>query len=265
LNPDTILWLSGDVAVAAVLILCLRIKLFRLTPVFCTYLAWSLLADIALYAAVRQWGPTSVNYFRFYMVEMILDSVFQFAVLVELEWAVLRPIRASLPKQSILILILLVGVAGAIIWPLARFALPPNLNPAGLIFVQLQQTIAALRVVFFLAMAGFSQVLSIGWRNRELQIATGLGFYSIFSLGIALIHAHQAVGHSYHALDLIGVGSYICSLIYWIVSFAQQEEERQEFTPQMRSFLLTVTGAARGTRMALANSGVGTPPKHPKP
>jgi len=265
LNPDTILWLSGDVAVAVVLVLCLRVKLFRLFPVFCTYLAWSLVADFALYTAVEHWGASSDSYFRFYLVEMVLDSIFQFAVLVELEWAVLRPIRASLPKYSIIILAFLVVVAGAVIWPIARWTLPPKLTPVGTIFVQLQQTIAALRVVFFIAMAAFSQLLSIGWRNRELQIATGLGFYSMFSLGIAVIHAHQAVGHTYHLLDGLGTASYICSLVYWIVSFAQQEQERQEFTPQMRSFLLAVTGAARGTRMALADSGIGTAPKARKP
>lgn len=258
MNLDTILWLSGDVASAAVLFLCLRANLIRLTPVFCSYLAWTLCADIALYVAFRQWGAESAQYFKFYLVEMIVDSVFQLSVLVELEWAILRPIRASLPKYSIVILAFLVLAAGAIIWPVARWALPPKLTAVGTVFVQLQQTIAALRVVFFVAMAGFSQVLSIGWRNRELQIATGLGFYSMFSLGIALFHAHQAVGHTYHLLDALGTASYICSLVYWIVSFSQKEEARQEFTPQMRNFLLAVTGAARGTRMALADSGIGT-------
>lgn len=261
MNLDTILGLSGVVAEAAVVVFAVRAKLFRLTPVFCCYLIWSLVADVALSTAAEHWGATSVKYFRSYWVEMILDSVFMFAVLVELEWTVLRPIRSSLPRQSILILASLVLAAGAVIWPLARLAEPPNLTPVGIIFVQLQQTIAALRVVFFIAMAGFSQLLSIGWRNRELQIATGLGFYSMFGLTIAVIHAHQAVGHTYHLLDALGAASYICSLIYWIVSFAQQEEERHEFTPQMQSFLLAVTGAARGTRMALADSGMGTPPK----
>ena len=261
MSLDAILWVMGDVAVAAVLALSFRARLFRITPVFCCYLGWSLCADLALYLAMTQWGPNSHPYVHFYLVELAVDSAFQFAVLVELEWAVLRPIRNSLPKHSIVILAILVVVAGAVIWPMTRWVLPSNLNPTGIVFVQMQQTVAALRVVFFLAMAGFSQVLSIGWRNRELQIATGLGFYSMFSLGIALIHAHQTVGHSYHLLDQLGAASYIGSLVYWIVSFAQQEEARQEFTPQMRNFLLTVTGAARGTRMALADSGIGTHPK----
>jgi hypothetical protein len=268
LNPDTILWLSGLVLEAAVVVLCIRGKLFRITPVFCAYLAWSIPNDI-LYRVLT--GHFQDKQFQMYVGEMIVDSIFQFCVLVELEWAVLRPIRASLPKHSVVILAILVIGLGAVIWPLARWTLPPDIFPAGVFYFQLQQTIAALRVVFFLAIAGFSQLLSIGWRNRELQIATGLGFFSMCTLGISLIHTHQTVyiqihpalipNPNYHRLDQIGAASYICSLLYWVVSFAQQEQERQEFTPQMRSFLLAVAGAARGTRVALAESQIGTPPK----
>ena len=266
MNPDTILWLSGLVVEAAVVVLCIRGKLFRIAPVFCSYLAWSLFSDILFQILTRRFASKS---FQLYVVEMIVDAIFQFSVLVELEWAVLRPIRASLPKQSIVILAFLVIALGAVIWPLARWTVPANLSPTGHFYFQLQQTIAALRVVFFMAMAGFSQLLSIGWRNRELQIATGLGFFSMCSLGISLIHAHQAVvinvqqapNPYYHLLDQIGAASYICSLLYWVISFAQREEERQEFTPQMRNFLLAMAGAARGTRVALANSGVGAPSK----
>ena len=272
MNPDTILWLSGLVAEAVVVVLCIRTKLYRVTPVFCAYLAWSFFGDILFFVLTRQFASKS---FQLYVGEMIVDSIFQFCVLVELEWAVLRPIRASLPKHSIVILAVLVIVLGAVIWPLARWTLPAHLSSTGTFYVQLQQTIAALRVVFFMAMAGFSQLLSIGWRNRELQIATGLGFFSMCSLAISLIHTHQTVliqvhqatapNPYYHLLDQIGAASYICSLLYWVVSFAQQEQERQEFTPQMRSFLLAVAGAARGTRVALAESQIGTPPKAAKP
>jgi hypothetical protein len=39
-----------------------------------------------------------------------------------------------------------------------------------------------------------------------------------------------------------------------VVSFAQKEAERREFTPQMRSFLLAAAGAARTTRVAMTES-----------
>jgi hypothetical protein len=256
LGLDTILWLMGLLAEIAVLALCIRGKVFRITPVFCCYIGWCLINDVLFYFLNRYF---SQNYFRIYVVELALDSVFQFAVLVELGWAVLRPIRSSLPRYSILLLGLLFAIGAAVIWPVAAHMIPAaNLKDSGVRFVEAQQTVAVLRVVIFMALAGFSQLLSIGWRNRELQIATGLGFYSMCSLAISVIHTHQTtIANAYHILDQIGVASYVCCLCYWILSFAQQEQERQEFTPQMRSFLLTVTGAARGTRMALADSAIG--------
>jgi hypothetical protein len=122
-------------------------------------------------------------------------------------------------------------------------------------FFRLQQTPAILRAIFFLALAGFSQVLSIGWRDRELQIATGLGFYSIVSLAVTILHTHQLTGtQPYHWLDVLAGVSYLAALGYWVYAFATQPAERREFTPQMRSMLLAVAGAARTTRVALKDS-----------
>lgn len=267
MSLDIILELLGLLGGFGVLVLAVRGKLFRVAPVFCSYVAWCLFTDVLYFLLSRYLSHFVQNYFRIYMVEMVLDSVFQFAVLVELGWAVLRPIRSSLPRYSVLMLSLLFAVAAAVIWPITAHMIPAgDLNKSGVLFVHAQQTIAVLRVVIFLALAGFSQLLSIGWRNRELQIATGLGFYSMCSLAIFVIHTHQtAQTGPYHILDQIGVASYVCSLAYWMFSFSQQEEERQEFTPQMRSFLLAVTGAARGTRMALVDSGIAAARKTGKP
>lgn len=265
LNLDTILWLAGLFAEAGVIAFCMRTRLFRSAPMFCSYIVWSLFVDIVFLFLRLRYPPASPLYLWSYITQMVLDSLFQFAVLVELGWGVLRPIRASLPKQSILILALLIVVAGAVIWPIAAWTTPTNLSFAGRTLVQVQQTFAVLRVVVFMALAGFSQMLSIGWRNRELQIATGLGFYSMISLGVSLIHTHQAPGLRYGELDSLVMASYLCSLLYWVYSFAQREQERQEFTPQMRSFLLAVAGAARGNRVALADSGIDTARKVGKP
>ncbi len=255
LSLDTILWLSGILAEAIVIVLCFRSRLFPSMPVFGSYVIWSLFIDLVLYPIDKY---AHSHYFRAYLVEMIVDAFFQFAVLVELGWNVLRPIRSSLPKQSILILALMIIGGGAIIWPIAAHTIPQWVEHIGRYLVQLQQTFAVLRVVIFIGLAGFSQMLSIGWRNRELQIATGLGFYSMFTLAISVIHNHQKEGPAYFALDRLSVASYVCSLIYWIVSFVQQEEERHDFTPQMRSFLLAVTGAARSARATAGSMAVGS-------
>jgi hypothetical protein len=120
--------------------------------------------------------------------------------------------------------------------------------------MRLQQTTSILRVLLFLALAGCSQLLSIGWRSRELQVVTGLGFYSLVSLVIAMLHTHHELGELYTHLDQVVVASYLCSLMYWVFCFAQKEPERREFSPQMQSMLLAVAGAARTTRLAMTDA-----------
>lgn len=228
----------------------LRRRAYRTLPAFLLYVCWGLCSDVVL-TSVR---GNALTYFHLYLIQLMLDSVLLFAVLVELAWNLLRPIRTSLPKRSWMVIAMLIALAGLLVWPLAGFAVPANLNPAGMFFFRLQQTFAILRVVTFLALAGFSHLLSIGWRDRELQVATGLGVYSLVSLTATVLHTHQIVGPQYHWLDLLVSACYLIVLSYWAVCFATRETERQEFTPRMRDLLLAAAGAARSTRVSLMES-----------
>jgi hypothetical protein len=221
---------------------------WRTLPLFCVYIAWSLAVDITF--MIILWELPS-HYARFYLVESIVDAILQFAVLVELVWSVLRPVRASLPRGAMILLIVLVGVAGLAIWPLAGLARPQNLTYLSGGLFQSQETFAILRVAFFLLIASFSQLLSIGWRDRELQVATGLGVYSIVSLMVTMIHSHQTLGDQYHWADQALSISYVGTLSYWVFSFAAKEQERKEFSPQMQQFLVLMGGGARESRIAL--------------
>jgi hypothetical protein len=60
----------------------------------------------------------------------------------------------------------------------------------------------------------------------------------------------------YHLLNQIVIASFLCSLLYWVFSFAQKEAERREFTPQMQNLLLAVAGVARENRVSLHDSSV---------
>ncbi len=247
------IFLFGMAAEIAIILLMGKGRVYRAFPIFFLYLCWSLFSDGLLYY-VRITYSSSV-FFQVYRIQLIVDSLMIFALLVEVAWSVLSPIRKSLPKFSWVGIAVLVAVGGLILWPIAGFAAPDNLNSAGLNFFRMQQTAAILRAVFFLALAAFSQVLSIGWRDRELQIATGLGFYSIISLAVTILHIHQEAGtQAYLSLDRVGSLSYAAALTYWVYSFATRPAERREFSPQMQSMLLAVAGAARNTRIALDDS-----------
>jgi hypothetical protein len=245
------IWYALIGAEATLLGVLLFRRVWRTLPIFCLYLAWDLTANLGTYI-VNRYFPSS--YFSVYFAGTIIDSVLQFSVLVELTWSVLRPLRASLSRVALWVLAALVLAVGGIIWPFAALPGLEHVSHQGLLLAQLQQTIVILRILFFLVLAGASQLLSIGWRDRELQVATGLGLYSVVSLAVAALHMHQTTASQYVHLSQIAVGSYVCCLLYWTVSLAQKEAERREFTPQMQRFLLAVAGAARSTRIALNDS-----------
>jgi hypothetical protein len=259
MNVDNAIWLAGTLTEVAVIGLLFYRRFWRSFPVFCVYCIWDLLSDLAEYV-ISQYS--AARYFQALFTITIIDSVLLFCVLVELAWSVLRPLRASLPRSAFVVVGILILVAGVAIWPFAALpGLAHATSKAGLLFTQLQQTSSILQILFFLLLAGGSQLLSIGWRDRELQVATGLGIYSIVSLTVAVLETHQTTASEYQNLVRFELATYVVCLVYWVFSFAQKEAERREFTPQMRSFLLAAAGAARTTRVALHDSRSDKPPK----
>ncbi|HZB88662.1 MAG TPA: hypothetical protein VE291_08410 [Terracidiphilus sp.] len=251
MSLENALWLAGTLSKAALIALLFYRRAWRTLPVFTLYCVWDILLDAANIGILHF---ASDSYLGAYLTETAIDSVLQFCVIVELAWSVLRPIRASLTRAALVVIAGVILVVGAAIWPFSNMT-TANL-PLMRILIHLLQTVTIVRIIFFLALAGCSQLLSLSWKDRELQVATGLGLYSIVSLGIAMLHAHDPSYAQYKHLNEFGVGSYICALLYWVVSFAQKEPERKEFTPQMENLLLAMAGVARTDRAVLARTTV---------
>jgi hypothetical protein len=254
---DIAIWSATVLGISLVLSLLIYRRAWRILPVFFIYCVWDLLSNCGDYA-ISRYAPSS--YFHVYFAEVIIDSALQFCVLVELAWSVLKPVRSILPRTALPLIGILILVAGAAIWPFAVLqGLEHATSRTGFIFAQLQQTVSILRILFFLLLAGGSQLLSIGWRDRELQVASGLGLFSIISLTVAVIQTHQTNTADYVRLGRFVTAGYVCCLLYWAVAFAQKEAERREFTPQMQKFLLAVAGAARSARVGFDDSQGGKP------
>lgn len=252
MTPSSALGYSITLLEVAVIVIAIRKSIPRLLPVFFAYLLWTVISDLAGFAI----NPNAINlhsvlYDRFFTVEKSLDSLMLFGVLVELGWSVLRPMRSVLSRRMILVISLAILGVGAMVWPLTGYTVNHAWASNWIVLLRIQQTFSLLSILFFLVLAAMSQFLAIGWRDRELQIATGLGFYSVFSLGAALLHTHPGSVAQFELIEEIVALSYFCSLLYWMYSFLQKEAQRQEFSPQMRSILLTVAGAARANRVAI--------------
>lgn len=251
MSVENLLWLAGVVGEAVVLAILIYRHAWRTFPFFFLFCVWEAVTDSGIFVVHRFFFSA---YATAYLTQAVIDSALEFAVLVEIAWSVLRPIRNSLPSRTLPMIIVLVIALGAAVWPFSGLHLLADLTPTIRGIVHVQQTAAILRILFFLLLAGFSQLLSIGWRDRELQVVTGLGIFSLVSLLAAMMHTRETSVTQYDHLNQIVIASYLCSLAYWAFSFAQKEAARREFTPQMQSFLLAVAGAARAERSALAES-----------
>ncbi len=249
MTVDSIVTLTGILAEIALLGLLLYRHVGQKLPVFLVYCCWALISDLSAFG-MRVFSPVGYSV-RFYMGLTVVDFALQLCVLVELAWSVLRPLRSSLSPKALPLIGAAVLAAGAGLWPFAGLAGMEDTPPAWHFMVQLQQTASILRVLFFVLLAVCSQMLSIGWRDRELQVATGFGFYSLVSLAVAVLNTHHATLMRFKNLYYAVAISFLCSLFYWVGSFAQRETERHEFTPQMRHTLLALAEAVRVTRAGL--------------
>jgi hypothetical protein len=257
MTSDSLITLASAIGEAAVIVSLVRSRIWRNLPIFSSYVLWAFLSDCAaLY--FQNHGIPEASYLLFYRIMVSVDALLQFTVLVELAWSVLRPVRTSLPRGTIFVLAALVAIVGLIIWPMATMTIPHNLRGESRTIFHLLETFAILRIVCFLFMAAFSQILSIGWRDRELQIATGLGFYSIVSLIVTLFNSHQLDMTRSHQFNVAVSVSYLCTLAYWVLSFAAKEYQRKEFSPQMQQLLVYMGGAARAGSIALTDMPPGS-------
>jgi hypothetical protein len=253
---NDVLGVTGVVTEAILIGLLVLRGVGQKLPVFLVYCCWALMSDLsALGMNILSPGGYGM---RFYIAITVIDFALQLCVLVELAWSVVRPLRSNISLKALPLIAAAVVAGGAAIWPFAGLGGVEGASPGWHFLMQMQQTASIMRVLFFLLLAVSSHMLSLGWRDRELQVATGFGFYSLVSLAVALMNTHHATEERFAHLYWAVAISFVFSLFYWVGSFAQKEAERHEFTPQMRHTLLALAEAVRVTRTELAReTGVG--------
>lgn len=235
----------------------MRKRIYTEFPLFTAYQVWVLIIALCLTVAAARLRFEVYN--KAFFASSVVDAVFLFVTLVELSMSVLKPVKAMLPRWTILVVATLLGVLALGVW---RIASPPGatkLSAMSQYIIRIDMTTSVLRIVFFISLAALSQLLCLGWRDRVVQISTGLGFFSLVSLGVTFLHMNQGVGAGhlnevYHVLDRLVVCAYIGSMLYWVVCFGRQVRERQEFTPQMQKFIEALAQNARSAQQAMRSA-----------
>lgn len=246
---DSILWLLGIAGQILLLLILVYRRLYRIFPIFTAFILWAALSDLFQLAVLM--GHHDANswlYYRTTFSTNILLYALEIGVFVEIAANVLQPVRRSLPKG---ILYILMGCMAII--AVGAFFFAAHLNGSTLAhpraFVVMDASVAILQLVTFALIAAFSQVLGLTWRNHVLQLASGLAFYAAITLVVGLAHSYLRAGPEYatryREIAHLGVAGYLCSLSYWCYSFARQEAPRKEFSPQMAQLLVSISGSSK--------------------
>jgi hypothetical protein len=129
------------------------------------------------------------------------------------------------------------------------------------ILIRISLLLAVLKILLFVTLAVFAQVLGIGWKSHILQLASGFAFYGAVSLMVQLSSTRVAgTDESSYVVHLtrlaqIQSAAYNFTLIFWIWAFSRNEAPRKDFTPQMQEVLVTIAESAKRTRLAVTRSG----------
>jgi hypothetical protein len=242
-----LLGISAEIGLFAVLIARRQYKNF---PVFTLYIGFNLLSDLVISALTLSLPPHLGRSLALGLLP--LQYLLELGVLLEIAWNVLRPIHVSLPAGSIRVFIGSVALA-----LLCGTLLAWHLDSAGDKLedfkAPLDLTFGLLRMLIFVATAGFAQLLGVGWRNKVLQLATALSFYSAVDLVVSLVQRYS--GRSI-GLQRVRAMAYLLELCFLVWAFTTKEVRRREFSPQMEQFLVTLAGRAKLARTALVRMQV---------
>jgi hypothetical protein len=255
LTIDNVSVAAGLILQATLAFVLIRRRLARFYPIFLLYLLLNLVEDpLGGVLEGRQ------IYLRYYFVVTILDYILQLLILFEIGRNVLRPSKRSLPFP-----ILPVATIGILLCALIAISFSPQVQLIGVshtreVLIRVSLVLAILKILLFVALAGFAQVLGIGWKSHVLQLATGFAFYGAVSVMVQLSSSRVAGmdKHSYlvHLARLTQIQSaaYNLALAFWIWAFSRNEAPRKDFTPQMQEVLVTIAQSAKRTRLSVTRS-----------
>jgi hypothetical protein len=257
LTVDNVSLVAALVLQAALAFTLVRRGLTRFYPVFLLYLLINLVEDPLGWALQTSNGV----YLRYYFVVTILDYILQLLILFEIGRNVIRPSKRSIPFP-----IAPVALVGVLLCALIAVSFSPQVQLIGLshtreILIRISLLLAVLKILLFVTLAVFAQVLGIGWKSHILQLASGFAFYGAVSLMVQLSSTRVAgTDESSYVVHLtrlaqIQSAAYNFTLIFWIWAFSRNEAPRKDFTPQMQEVLVTIAESAKRTRLAVTRSG----------
>jgi hypothetical protein len=222
LTLSTALSIAGAATEAALVGLVLHRQIWRRLPLFFAFCVWVLLIDSAYFALS---SLSSINLSpNFFFVVTVIETFFEFGVLIELAASMLSPTGMNWSRNALLALIATVLVTGGTIW---SFESGPRLfsNTPFSIYRRMQDTVGALSILFFLVLAVSTKFSTLKLTDRALQVGKGFAFYSLVGTAVAIM-THESNRRLAVCADI--AGSLLIPMVYWLFCFAERPPVSQD-------------------------------------
>jgi hypothetical protein len=207
-----VLWFAHPVLEAAVAAAMLRRKLYRVFPVFFSYLVAQIAIFVITYPIYRYASETV--FFDAYWTGSAISVFLGFKVIHEIFLDVCRPYHTLKDLGTMLfrwagLVMLLVAIVVAVSNPTSPQA------PLVQAILTTQRCVRVIQVGLVLFLLVFSKYLGVSWRQHSFGIALGFGAYAAVELAIVALKVGQLI--SQLTLDMVNMTAYNCALGVWLI------------------------------------------------
>lgn len=231
---DLGLWIAGFAGHLALLFVLMAKGRWRAFPIFTAIIGFSAFRTILLYFMYRY--SSEGAYAIVYGSADLIDLALQVALVFEIARIVLKPTGTWIRDAYLSFVIW--GVFGGVIAAVLTFAVNPKVPDHLDGWIETGHFFAILLLAeLFASMMVTSSRLGLVWRNHVMGLGQGLTLWAIVSLIVETFRSYY--GEDWHAvtLDHIRMVSYLCAILYWMITFWISEPERRTLSPEMQEYL----------------------------
>jgi hypothetical protein len=232
---DRLFWATGFVGQIILLVVLFARDRARTFPVFTASTANSFLSTFLMYF-VYVFASRRSYYYGFWVVSST-SMLFQLGVMYEMSSHLFAPLGRWAPdaKSSFIRIVgisILVDIVLTALCSPAKSTLMQTLVTRGTFFSSTLMTELFVGLVMLASTGGFP------WKTHVGRITEGLGAYCFIGVLFdtatsGMGWAHQ--GNTIHALSLVRIAAYLCTLTYWIVCLWHEAPEPRTLSEPMRA------------------------------
>lgn len=231
-----VLWILSLACEIAMLVTLFARRQYRTFPLFTAYFAFNIPRGIAEFSTYMRhdW----LLYRDLYYTFLLLDYLFQLAIIVEIARIVLRPTGTWVRDARAMFLgigLTGAGLAAAVSW----WITPPGSGPWVIWPLRANLFTSLLTCELFVTMSFTARYLGLGWRNHVMALAQGWTFDNIVMVITTGLQSYFGRSHYMFFENFRGT-AFLVAMTYIIVQLWIPEPERHPIDPELRRYIVAL-------------------------